>query len=316
MTLHRPSLLPLYRCISCGGTLAPEPLACTACGRAYATYEGRPVLMDIAPVPAKHNAVVHSQAVERTGSTRSGLAGLADRFRAATTVRIFADDNTQIPLLVDRVKTYLPRPGLVVDVGACEQYYRAQLERLGEVVAMDVSIYGPTDLLADCHALPFRDGVVDAICAVEVIEHLSRPWVFFAEAARVLKPGGVLFGVAPQYIGTHGFPYDFFRYTESGLRALGEQAGLSLAEVWSIGGEWGTLLHWYWSNRSRENPLRRIPGVSLAYHAWFQLVAATLDRVDGWTGRGAGPSVKEHNDHVGWSFVFKKPEASAAPAAG
>jgi SAM-dependent methyltransferase len=180
------------------------------------------------------------------------------------------------------------------------------LERLGTLVALDISLYGATDVIGDCHRLPFRDEAFDAICAVEVLEHLARPWVFFEEAHRVLRPGGVLFGVVPQYCPTHGFPYDFFRYTRGGLASLAEHANMRLADAWPIGGPWGVLLHWYWANFAREHTWRKIPGASLAFHVGFQGVARALDRVDARSRHGEVTRAQEHNDHVGWSFVIER----------
>lgn len=40
--------------------------------------------------------------------------------------------------------------------------------------------------------IPFGDDYFDAVYAIEVLEHTSRPYDFIVEAYRVLKPGGVL----------------------------------------------------------------------------------------------------------------------------
>jgi len=248
-------------CPSCRGAIDPA-LRCQACGRIYDRSEGRPVLRLEGVVPRVEAQALEGQAAARKGQKRTGLGGLADRFREVTTAQIFADDTTQVKLLVDALEGKLPGRR-VLEVGAGEQYYLEDLERLGEVVAMDVSVYGPTDVIGDCHALPFQQESFDAVCAIEVLEHLERPWVFFEEVARVLKPGGALFGVTPQYCPTHGFPYDFFRYTKDGLGSLANHAGITLEVAWPIGGPWGTLLHWYWANHARQSPARKVPGCRL-----------------------------------------------------
>lgn len=45
----------------------------------------------------------------------------------------------------------------------------------------------------DLHATPWPAGCADAVVALSVIEHGVDPARFFAEARRLLKPGGILF---------------------------------------------------------------------------------------------------------------------------
>src|SRR4051812_43375245 len=97
LSLHRPELLPLLRCPSCGGALGPAAslLECAGCGRRFPLADGRPILLaNGAPEPAKQNAVIAEQARARQPQQgeRPGLRGLLDRFRRATTADIFADD--------------------------------------------------------------------------------------------------------------------------------------------------------------------------------------------------------------------------------
>lgn len=294
-------------CPSCRGSLN-SAWSCDHCGQEYGVIDGRPALMLGSKAQStKQNVVVQSQSRERTQHRRTGLRGLADKIRTASNAKLFADDRTQVQLLANAVVDTIPAGLPVVDVGACEQYYRKELDRLGPVLALDVAPYTATDVIADAHSLPFRDNSVGAIVVIEVLEHLKRPWKFFAEASRVLAKGGVVVGVAPQYCPTHGFPDDYFRYTRSGLTTLGESEGLQVEAMWPVGGHWATLLHWYWANYARENPMRKVPGVGVLYHAWFQGLAKVLDTFDGTAGRGAVPPQHEHQDHMGWSFVFRKP---------
>jgi 2-polyprenyl-6-hydroxyphenyl methylase/3-demethylubiquinone-9 3-methyltransferase len=45
----------------------------------------------------------------------------------------------------------------------------------------------------DAHALAFPDASFDVVCAMDFLEHTDRPGAAVAEAARVLKPGGLFF---------------------------------------------------------------------------------------------------------------------------
>lgn len=50
----------------------------------------------------------------------------------------------------------------------------------------------PNFVVGDAHHLPFRGEAFKAIYMMHVLEHLERPGLALAEAARVLKPGGRL----------------------------------------------------------------------------------------------------------------------------
>jgi 2-polyprenyl-6-hydroxyphenyl methylase/3-demethylubiquinone-9 3-methyltransferase len=48
-------------------------------------------------------------------------------------------------------------------------------------------------LVGDACALPFPDGQFEAVCAMDLIEHVTEPERLVAEAGRVLRPGGLFF---------------------------------------------------------------------------------------------------------------------------
>lgn len=47
--------------------------------------------------------------------------------------------------------------------------------------------------------LPYADGTFDIVVSMDVIEHVPEPAPWLDEAARVLRPGGVLFLTTPNY---------------------------------------------------------------------------------------------------------------------
>ncbi|HEY3237895.1 MAG TPA: methyltransferase domain-containing protein, partial [Polyangiaceae bacterium] len=53
-----------------------------------------------------------------------------------------------------------------------------------------------------------------------VLEHVTDPFRCAAELARVLKPGGTLYCVAPMLQPEHGYPEHYYNMTRSGLRRL------------------------------------------------------------------------------------------------
>ncbi|HET8775929.1 MAG TPA: class I SAM-dependent methyltransferase [Thermoanaerobaculia bacterium] len=85
------------------------------------------------------------------------------------------------------------------------------------------------DLLGDAHAIPFRDGTFDAVLSYAVFEHLHNPYLAAAEVARVLRPGGIFFGVVSQ-----GEPFheSYFHHTTLGVLAILGFAGLAPQRLW------------------------------------------------------------------------------------
>jgi SAM-dependent methyltransferase len=88
----------------------------------------------------------------------------------------------------------------------------------------------------------------DVVICEQVLEHVEDPW----RAARTLhdlcRPGGAVIVSTPFLIRVHPTPYDFWRFTEDGLRRLLEGSGLEVDETAS----WG-------SKRAVRGNLRRFP---------------------------------------------------------
>ena len=92
------------------------------------------------------------------------------------------------------------------------------------------------DEVVDIHAMPAEwDSRFSAVLCSEVLEHVARPWRALPELYRVTAPGGWIIVTTLTAFPIHGFPDDFYRYTESGLRLLLEDAGFASVETASAG---------------------------------------------------------------------------------
>jgi SAM-dependent methyltransferase len=85
---------------------------------------------------------------------------------------------------------------------------------------LDVGPFPNVDVIAVGEALPFRDGSMDAVLLLALIEHLSDPQQVVAEVLRILRPGGTVYAECPFLFRYHGYYDDYQRYTRSGLRVL------------------------------------------------------------------------------------------------
>jgi len=91
------------------------------------------------------------------------------------------------------------------------------------------SFGGASWIVADAHHLPFRDAVAEKVYAVHVIEHLEDPMRFLRECHRILKRGGVVTVVTPNFASDnalkdpdHKHVFNFFK-----LRRMMRRAGFA-----------------------------------------------------------------------------------------
>lgn len=143
-------------------------------------------------------------------------------------------------LLLDEFLAASPGP-VVLDVGAGSGTFSKLLSTRGfEVTSTDVSgdalevlrarLPGPV-VRADATALPFLDASFDAVILGEVLEHVEDDSTALSEAARVLRPTGVLAVSVPRnpawFSGSDHWAGHFRRYTREELVGRAESAGFA-----------------------------------------------------------------------------------------
>jgi 2-polyprenyl-6-hydroxyphenyl methylase / 3-demethylubiquinone-9 3-methyltransferase len=118
-----------------------------------------------------------------------------------------AESKLRNPWIAARLEeAFGDRPCRLLDMGCGGGFLSNDIARRGhEVTGIDIA----ADALAVAHAhdpsgrvryvegdalaLPFEEGSFDAICAMDLLEHLESPAGAIAEASRVLVPGGLFF---------------------------------------------------------------------------------------------------------------------------
>lgn len=97
---------------------------------------------------------------------------------------------------------------------------------IGKWTGIDMQAGTGVDFIADIHDLPddWSNKFSGVLCS-EVLEHVRRPWVAIPELYRVIQPGGYIVITTLFCFHIHGYPDDYFRYTDSGLKGLLEDAG-------------------------------------------------------------------------------------------
>lgn len=125
-------------------------------------------------------------------------------------------------LLEKRLRRELPNlSGRILVIGAGYNPYDHLFSDAAQIFNTDIDpTYGQLHVVADAHELPFSNESFDVVVAIEVLEHLHSPNAAVREAHRVLRVGGTVFASVPFMFHVHGDPWDFTRFTESGLEKL------------------------------------------------------------------------------------------------
>lgn len=163
----------------------------------------------------------------------------------------------------------LPPGSIVLDAGAGHQPYReifshCQYETADfEKVEVSTKVYAPSTYVCDLRSIPVEDNRFDAIAFTNVMEHLPDPQDVLTEFWRVLKPGGVIFYTAPFMYQEHEQPYDYYRYTQFGVRHLFTKAQFEVSEVRPLDGTLALVAHVlrYTARRLPWKPRDYSPGI-------------------------------------------------------
>jgi SAM-dependent methyltransferase len=126
-------------------------------------------------------------------------------------------------------------PGVVVDIGSSDVNgsYRTIFDSTGwRYLGCDVAPGANVDVVAPSpYRYPFRSNTIDLTISGQAFEHIEFFWISFLEIARIIKPGGLIFLIAPSRGPQHRYPVDCWRFYPDAYRALGRWAGLALLEV-------------------------------------------------------------------------------------
>jgi SAM-dependent methyltransferase len=138
----------------------------------------------------------------------------------------------------------VPNGALVLDAGSGDAPYKSLFQHARYESADFEKVdkrYAPTTYVCDLGGIPVEDGRFDFIVFNQVMEHLPEPQRVLAELHRVLKVGGKMIYTGPLFYEEHEQPYDFYRYTQFGLRHLFGSAGFVIERLDWLEGYFGTV---------------------------------------------------------------------------
>ncbi len=298
-------LAEMLRCpCGCGQSLvaAGEVLTCTRSGRQFPIIHNRMIdlLFDgtrtaAVPAPAPKGLLFAANEFYNTRLEQK-IAG-----------SVFAAGGLSALFLRKKILSWLGsvRQGIVLDVGSGDQKWKRDVENRLEYISLD---YVPAaasspwresypQVNGDATDLPFKDGVLDAVMSVFVIEHVRSPQLLLRESVRVLKPGGHLLLVGPgDILMSHGEPYNYFNMTRYAYEMLLEEMDVEVLEEYYPSLFWMSITSLIYQkivrndiyNRSRILKLAQVLvlGLSLILSPIANLVAWLLDLITPFDRRG------------------------------
>lgn len=123
----------------------------------------------------------------------------------------------------------------VVDIGSYDVNgsYKPFFDQSGwHYTGVDLAAGPNVDVvLSSPYKLPLASHSADVIVSGQAFEHIEYFWLTWLEMARVLKPGGMIFLLAPSRGYEHRHPQDCWRFYPDSYLALANYAGMKLLEV-------------------------------------------------------------------------------------
>ena len=123
----------------------------------------------------------------------------------------------------------------IVDIGSWDVNgsYKPFLSKPGwHYCGVDLAAGPNVDVvMTSPYKLPMASHSVDVLVSGQAFEHIEYFWLTWLEICRVVKPGGLIFLIAPSRGPEHRYPQDCWRFYPDGFRALATYGSLELVEV-------------------------------------------------------------------------------------
>lgn len=147
----------------------------------------------------------------------------------------------QVDLLMKYRMYFGRRKGKLLDAGCGEKPYSLIYndfvsESIGCDVETCVHDQKDVDVFSSIDKLPFEDNSFGTILCTNVMEHVAEMERGYQELSRCLCKGGYLIQITPFLYPTHEKPYDYYRFTEYGIRHQMKKNGLCAECVIPLGG--------------------------------------------------------------------------------
>jgi SAM-dependent methyltransferase len=173
----------------------------------------------------------------------------------------------------------MQQPLAIVDLGSYD--VNGSYKRIFDVngwryTGIDLSNGNNVDIVLDSpYRLPLATNSIDVLVSGQAFEHINFFWLTWLEIARVVKPGGLIFLIAPSRGPEHRYPVDCWRFYPDAYRSLAKYAALELLEAttdwepscYEDSSAWGDTVGVF--RKPRQSPIRRIISGLMRYPRYW-----------------------------------------------
>lgn len=228
-------ILPSIACPACGSALEVHANGATCLGCRLQYGRSRAEILDLrlqAPKTVEHRVTLGKPLLPAGGFPFEPL-----RPNPAPEVEFNGIEVPLSPVLLSHFPKAKTADSLALDIGCGEVIHRRACERAGfHYVGIDYQT-DQAPLLADAHALPFRDQTFEFVLSIAVLEHIRYPHLMMREAHRVMKPGGKFIGIVAFLEPFH--QDSFYHHTHLGTFNSLQEGGFAVQAIspsvpWSV----------------------------------------------------------------------------------
>jgi SAM-dependent methyltransferase len=178
-----------------------------------------------------------------TAAAGLGTRGISEELRRFVAAMPY-ERRSILNFVIELASSTLPQT-TVLDVGAGDAPYRELFTHVNYLTSdWENSTHAGArraDVVADATTLPVETDSVGLVLCTQVLEHVAEPARLLGESFRILERGGRLALTVPLVWQLHELPFDYYRYTASGVEHLLEQAGFIEIEIHARNDSFTTL---------------------------------------------------------------------------
>ncbi len=142
---------------------------------------------------------------------------------------------TDLYRIIKKISEEIPKGKLLIDYGCGDLPYKQVFGQFQNYAAVDIGKNPRASTwIEENQKLPYKDNSADLLLSTQVLEHVRDTDFYMSECQRLVKTKGYLLvsthGVWPY----HEFPYDYHRWTRTGLENLLSNYGFKIISTTPI----------------------------------------------------------------------------------